>query len=125
MVTVLVEPGADGGHRALVHLWRRGRSSSGEKYQGTADGPDAVRAAAEATLVALRRALTGATRVEHLTKIEVFEGLGAQQVGVALSARYRGELLQLQGFCRVRGLELPAAAARAVLDATNRLLDIR
>lgn len=126
LVNVSVEPLPGGPQLARVHLWRRGPSAnSGEKFVGKAEGVDAVRASAEAALDALRQAQPDALRLENLVSVETFEALGSTLVGASLSAYHGGELRLLMGFCRVRGYEHPVAAARAVLDATNRFLGDR
>jgi hypothetical protein len=126
LVSAIVEDLPDGLHRARVQLWRRGRSAtSGEKYLGTSEAVDALRAAAEATINALRQALPEATRLERVVSVESLEALGTKLVGVAISGYYGGEARLLQGFFRVRGYETAGATAGAVLDATNRFLDAR
>lgn len=125
-VTVALEPSPGGLQRAEVQLWRRGRTAtSGEKFVGRAEGADALRAAAEATLHALRQARPEAGRIQQVVGIETIEALGSTLVGASLAAYFGGEPRLLLGFCRVRGYEAPTAAARAVLDAANRFLGDR
>lgn len=112
----------DGTHQANVELWRTGVTTSGERYVGKAQALDPVRAAALATLAALQRAHPHATQSFELVGVESLEAFDAPFVSVAMSALWQGKLRLLTGFCRVVAFEQGAATARAVLDATNRLL---
>ena len=125
-VSVAVEPLPGGPQRVRVQLWRRRpTTTSGETFLGSAEGVDAVHASAEATLNALRQALPDAARIQNVVSVEMLDALGTTLIGTAISAYHGGELRLLLGFCNMRGSEAPVAAARAVLDATNRFLGDR
>ncbi len=94
--------------------------SGGRTYEGTAESPaegaDICRLAALATMEALREALPPEVQME-LAGVRLVVIAGCRAVLCALAGRDR----VLLGVCEVRGDERDAAA-RAVLDAANRLL---
>lgn len=122
--SVTVESLPDGRRSTAVELWKAGRSpTSAEKYVGRAEGADPLRAAAEATVDGLRRALPERARpIDTVNGAQVVEVLGATVVCVAVTVHQGGEQRLTFGFSRVRGYDTASAAARAVLDATNRFL---
>jgi hypothetical protein len=125
---VTVDQRTDGTHRARVELWRRARTNtSGEKFVGNAVAQESRRAVASATLDALRRAHTGQlVQGLELAAVEILEVFGgAPVIGTALTGNLGENARFLMGFSRVVGYDAATATARAVLDATNRLLSAR
>ena len=116
--------------RARVKLERPSRGF----YVGTAelgDNPNPSSVAAEdlkcsarAALDALQKAVATTTPVTlELQDVETFDAFGSQAVMVRLSVTIEHQTRTLMGFCPVGG-DAPKAVARAVLDATNRLLGV-
>ena len=110
--------------RARVKLERPSRGF----YVGTAEaGPELsgdLRCSAHAALDALSQAVGPATPVTfELREVETFNAFGQQAVMVSLTITIEHQSRSLMGFCPV-GDDAPKAAARAVLDATNRLLGV-
>jgi len=99
----------------------------GARFTGGADGPrtdqDLLRTGALAAAAAAEQAsgIAGA-RVE-VQDLAVVREFGAEIVLVSVRATARNDTWQLYGVSRVRG-DLAAAAALAVLNATNRVLDL-
>lgn len=114
---------SEGRCRARVEL----ADSAQGAYAGTVEGlcwdEDRVRSAAEATATALTQMLgfdTGALRVQG---VEITEAFGHRLVMVALDARHGQENRSLMGFCVIDEDPIRAAAL-AVLNATNRFLNL-
>jgi hypothetical protein len=95
-------------------------------YVGTATGgnPDqeglhvSARAAADALMQAV-----GEKHLLEVHDVEVFDAFGQQAVLVHLAAQVQDRTQALMGFC-VAGTDPTRAAALAVLNATNRVLDV-
>ncbi|MBI4503021.1 MAG: hypothetical protein HY700_17925 [Gemmatimonadetes bacterium] len=108
--------------RARVALERGGTGS----YQGAAEGsgPDAfVRCAAQATADAVGKAVAGGASTLAVNQTTIADAFGRRTVFVEVAARHHGEQRTLLGFCVIE--DDPArAAALAVLNATNRFLDL-
>ena len=99
----------------------------GALFTGEADGPtteqDLLRTGALAAAAAAEQASSIVdARVEVQDRAVVRE-FGADIVLVSVRAPARNDTWQLYGVSRVRG-DLAAAAALAVLNATNRVLDL-
>ena len=99
---------------------------NGRTYVGTAEGAGSegeLRAAAEATVDALTSVVgtDGATlKLLNLTTLEVFD---TPAVIVALSVHFQGDWLYLVGFSLAEK-DPPQAAVKAVLNSTNRFLEL-
>ena len=95
-------------------------------YVGTATGacPDVegLRATAQAAADALMQAV-GEEHLIEVHGVEVFDAFGQSAVLVHLAAQLQDRTQALMGFC-VAGSDPARAAALAVLNATNRALDI-
>lgn len=95
-------------------------------FVGTATGgcPDVegLRASAQATADALMQAV-GEQHLIEVHDVEVFDAFGKQAVLVHVAAQLQDRTQALMGFC-VTGEDPPRAAALAVLNATNRVLDV-
>ena len=109
----------EGGHRARVQLERR----SGGFYQGTAEDPDTIRCAAQAAAEAISRVLAGKGWTLAIEQTTVADTFGKRTVFVQVAARSQGEHRLLLGFCLIDA-DPARAAALAVLNATNRFLDL-
>lgn len=94
-------------------------------FVGTATGGsphiERLRASARATADALMQAM-GEKHVLEVHGVELFDAFGKAAVLVHVAAQVRDRTQALMGFC-VAGEDLTRAAALAVLNATNRLLD--
>ena len=83
-----------------------------------------LRCSAEAALDALSQAVSHVTPVTFdLRDVETFEAFGKEAVMVRLTVTIAHQSRTLMGFCPV-GEDRAKAAARAILDATNRLLGV-
>lgn len=83
-----------------------------------------LRCTAEAALSALRQAIGPESPVSFsLQEVETFEAFGKQAVMVKLTVQVKDQERSLLGFAPVQE-DPPKAAARAILDATNRLLGL-
>ncbi len=95
-------------------------------FVGTATGGcpdlDGLRASARATADALMQAV-GEEHVIEVHDVEVFDAFGQSAVLVHVAAQLHDRTQALMGFC-VAGEDRARAAALAVLNATNRALDI-
>ncbi len=96
-------------------------------YVGTADVPatdtDAFRAGALAAAEAVRQAAGIPNAVVELRNLSVVNVFGKDVVVVEVFADVRGQRRALYGVCPVDS-DPSAAAALAVLSATNRMLDL-
>ncbi len=95
-------------------------------YVGTAVGACAVEEGLQATAKATAAALMQAVGQDHSLEVhgvELFEAFGQSAVLVHLGARLHERTLALMGFC-VAGEDPTRAAALAVLNAANRVLDV-
>lgn len=99
----------------------------GARFMGGADGPaskeEQLRTGALAAAAAAERASSHAGARVEIDDLALLEEFGTEIVLVSLRATARGETWQLYGVCNVHG-DLAAAAALAVLNATNRVLDL-
>jgi len=95
-------------------------------YVGTATGGcpevEGLRASARAAVDALMQAVGEQHRIE-VHDVQVFDAFGHSAVLVHLAAQVQDRTQALMGFC-VAGEDPTRAAALAVLNATNRVLDI-
>ncbi len=95
-------------------------------YVGTATGacPDIerLRASARAAADALMQAV-GEQHLIEVHDVEVFDAFGQSAVLVHLAAQVQDRTQALMGFC-VAGADPTRAAALAVLNAANRVLDV-
>jgi len=98
-----------------------------ETFVGTADGScegaDALRCAANAAADALRKAMGPADVTLEIQDINLVRGVGLDVVMVSVGAIYVKETRQLVGVCPGRE-DAVRAAALAVLNATNRFLGV-
>jgi hypothetical protein len=99
----------------------------GVRFTGGADGPaterELLRAGALAAVGAAEQASGVAGAKVELEDLALLREFGTQIVLVSLRATVGEETKQLYGVCNVRD-DLAAAAALAVLNATNRVLDL-
>lgn len=121
MEDIVTEPAGEGRVSARVTLsW-----SPDERFEGTAEGDDSphgqLRAAAEATALALREACIDRIGLEVLA-VKAIEAFDTIIVVVSLSSRIDSLSERLVGACLIRGREPARGAVLAVLDATNRLI---
>jgi hypothetical protein len=109
-----------GGDRCAVHVEVRGSRTT---YRGSAEGgceeQEQLRCAAQATITALRDL---GHRVE-LDTVEALNILGEWTVALRVLAEHEGVRRKLVGFC-VAGNDVLQATVFALLNATNRFLDI-
>jgi len=93
-------------------------------YVGTAVAPEAegLRATARAAVDALMQAM-GDEQVLEVQGIKLMSAFGQPAVVVHLGARRRQDWQSLMGFC-MAGQDPTRAAALAVLNATNRALNV-
>ncbi len=127
-IGVALESLSEDQFRARVELERPAGQVWRKAYVGFADGsgePDKLRAAARATLDALRQsvgagAASGDFQLLGLEPVAVFQ---SAVIAVQLSIHYSNETRQLVGFCLVNDNPLRAACL-AVLNGTNRFLAI-
>ena len=93
-------------------------------YVGTAVGPEVegLRAAAKAAADALMQAV-GDDHVLEVQGVELLSAFGRPAVVVHVGARHQQRWQSLMGFC-VAGQDPTRAAALAVLNAANRVLDV-
>jgi hypothetical protein len=83
-----------------------------------------LRCAAEAALKALGQAVGSEKPVAlELKDLTTFDAFGDAAVMLRVAATLQEETRNLMGYSAIGG-DGPAAAARAVLDATNRLLGV-
>jgi hypothetical protein len=93
---------------------------------GTATGGPPEREGLQASARAAADALMQAVGEKHLLEVhnvEMFEAFGHSAVLVHLAAQVQDRTQALMGFC-VAGADPARAAALAVLNATNRVLDV-
>jgi hypothetical protein len=107
------------GTEARVQLERVGAGF----YQGTAEHPDTIRGAADAAVQAVSQVLAGKGWVLLIDQTSVADTLGKRTVFVQVSARSQGKHRVLLGFCLIDA-DPARAAVLAVLNATNRFLDL-
>lgn len=97
-----------------------------DSFVGTATGGrperEGLRASAQAAVDALMQAV-GETHLLKVHNVEMFEAFGREAVLVHLAAQVQDRTQALMGFC-VAGGDPTRAAALAVLNATNRVLDV-
>jgi hypothetical protein len=109
--------------RARVELARE----TGEAYVGVAETPwteeETVWCTARATAQAIEQAIGEAAGAVAIDRAAVSEALGKRAVFVQVTVRKGGESSQLMGICR-NDEDPTRAAALAVLNATNRVLDL-
>ncbi|MBI4503771.1 MAG: hypothetical protein HY700_21745 [Gemmatimonadetes bacterium] len=106
--------------RCLIEVEIRGTVDT---YRGRCEGgcsePEQLRAAALATIQAI-------TELGHKVELEAVEAvnvLGDWTVALRVIAEHEGQRRKLTGFC-LAGNDVLKATAFAVLNATNRFLDI-
>jgi hypothetical protein len=108
------------GDRCSVTVEIRGAAAT---YRGTAEGgcdePEQLRCAAQATI----DAISDLGHRMALDAIEAVNILGEWTVALRVEAEHEGETRKLVGFC-VAGNDVLKAAVFAVLNATNRFLEI-
>lgn len=113
----------DEGSHASVELSGEGDARFTGSADGRASDEELLRtgALAAATAVAEASGVRGAT--VEVKDIAVLHEFGAEIVLVSIEGTVRDQTKQLYGVCSVRG-DLAAAAALAVLNATNRVFDL-
>jgi hypothetical protein len=116
-LSAIIQKTAEG---CSVHVEIRGAVAT---YRGTAEGgctePEQLRCAAQATIIALREL---GHRIE-LDAVDAVNILGDWTVALRVVAEHEGETRRLVGFC-VAGNDVLRATVFAVLNATNRFLEI-
>jgi len=109
----------------LCRIRVRLQSPDGTRQVGVADGPDSpdgeLRAAAEATLQALRQAAALKDARLDLREVSTFDAFDKPAVMVSVSLDMGAQSRTLLGFSPL-GSDPPRAAALAVLSATNRFI---
>jgi hypothetical protein len=109
-----------GPNRCAVKVEMRGAKAT---YRGSSDGgstdPEKLQCAARATIDAIKQL---GHRIE-LEAVELVTILGESTVALRVRAEYEGEPRKLVGFC-VAGNDVLKATVFAVLNATNRFLEI-
>lgn len=100
---------------------------SGEPFAGAVEGgcaeADLLRSLAQAAADAIHRAVGTDQDTIEVQGLEVKDALGVRVVFVSVLARYQGQNRKLMGFCSLDP-DPHKAAALAVLNATNRFLNI-
>ena len=111
---------AGGACRATIKLsWPGGSSHDGE-CEGVDSSTGRLRCAAEATAIALHKAMDGQVKLE-LLGVKAIKSFDAIVVVVSLASENEGESQRLVGSCILE--ENPErGAALAVLNATNRMV---
>ena len=114
---------SDTGSQARVELERPGSGS----YVGIAEGAgselDAFRAGAHAAAQAVQQVADSADARVEVRDLELIKAVGETVVIVSVTATLKGESRSLFGVCQVHD-DPAAAAAMAVLSATNRVFDL-
>ena len=111
---------AGGACRARVQLsWPGGSTHEGEQ-EGVDSSTGRLRCAAEATALALRRAMDGKVDLE-LLGVKAIKSFDAIVVVVSLASQAEGESQRLVGSCILES-NPERGAALAVLNATNRMV---
>jgi hypothetical protein len=109
--------------RARVELER----GAGGPHVGMAEGPygvnETVRCVAEATTHAIHQAFAFASDTLVVQDVTLRDLFGKQAVFVEVAANHGGTRRQLLGFCPI-GEDPIRAASLAVLNATNRFLEL-
>ncbi len=107
---------------ARVELERR----PGQMTVASAEGPDSgagkLRAAAQATLAAIKRSVDASPKAFELVDIKAVKVFDQAAVIVAVVVRYDGKERRTVGFCVIDGRHPFRAAPLAVLNGTNRFL---
>ena len=99
----------------------------GQQYMGRAEGSgldEEVRCAAEATGDALRHLLGTERSAFEVLDLQSVTVLEVPAVVVALYARWQSQSQTLAGISLTRSDDSPHAAIRAVLNSTNRFLEL-
>lgn len=107
---------------AKVELERLEQGSYVGTATGAGPGVEGLRATARAAAEALMQAV-GEQNVLEVHEVELFDAFGQSAVLVHLAARLQDRTQALMGFC-VAGADPTRAAALAVLNAANRVLDV-
>ncbi len=89
---------------------------------GACQAEEGLRVTAQAAAAALMQAVGGEHRLQ-VHGVEVFKAFGQAAVLVHLADQHRERTQALMGFC-VAGEDPTRAAALAVLNAANRVLDV-
>lgn len=118
-----VEPVSGDRCRVRVELRRPELDPCVGTAEGSCAGPDALRTAAKAAAEALRLTLEGAAASLRIRGVGLVDAFGQPAVMVSLRAQYQGETRSLLGLCPHSG-DPARAAALAVLNATNRFLEV-
>ncbi len=118
-----LEPRAEGGFRSRVELEWEEEAFSGWAEEGGDGEEDLLRCVGRATTEALER-MVGAERASlELLDIEAVRVLGSRAVVVAVSVKQEDDKQYAVGLCMVKGNDAEAAA-RAVLNSTNRIVQL-
>ena len=102
------------GSKVRVQLERVGAGF----YQGSAENPDIMRCAGDATVDALSRILAGSDCALSVDQTSIADTFGKRTAFVQVSVRSRGEHRVLLGFCLIEA-DPARAAVLAVLNATR------
>lgn len=90
--------------------------------QATADETSQLKAAALATLDAIREAARNCFTCE-LADLDRVNALGKDLIAVLVNIVFQGKQLQVFGSCQIAGAEIEAAV-KAALNATNRMFEL-
>ncbi len=112
----------DGGDTVCVTLLGADGECRCQEAVSSGDGLDVARGVARATLTAASHA-TGVPVELELVEVRTFRSGDQDVMFVMVSAKGQGAAEELTGTCIV-GESLPAAAAKATLDAINRRLEL-
>lgn len=108
--------------RARVEIERRAGQTAVASAEGPHTGAGKLRAAAQATLEAIKRSVNASPKAFELVDIRPVKVFDEAAVIVAVAVRYDGNVRHMVGFCVIDDENPLEAAPLAVLNATNRFL---
>jgi hypothetical protein len=108
--------------RARVEIERRAGQTTVASAEGPHSGAGKLRAAAQATLEAIKRSVDAGPNAFELVDIKPVRVFDEAAVIVAVTVRYDEKAQHMVGFCVIDDENPLEAAPLAVLNATNRFL---
>ena len=108
--------------RIQMELERRAGQTTVASAEGVHSGAGRLRAAAQATLEAVKRSVDASPKAFELVDIKAVTVFDEAAVIVAIAFRYDGKEKRMVGFCVIDDDHPLRAAPLAVLNATNRFL---